>query len=393
MGDAEAAFVTARVVEDIGAIDAGAWDACAGSVNPFVSHAFLRALEDSGSVSAETGWAPQHLALEAADGTVAAVMPLYLKNHSYGEYVFDHAWAHAYERAGGRYYPKLQSAVPFTPVTGPRLMVRPDMPAGDASRGLIAAALQVAERHKVSSFHVTFPEEAEARRLGEFGLLLRNGEQFHWENRGYARFDDFLDDLASRKRKAIRKERREAQDPSFTFETLTGAGIREEHWDAFFHFYIDTGNRKWGTPYLNRTFFSLLGERLGDRVVLMLVSRGGRPIAGALNLAGTEALYGRYWGAVEDHRFLHFETCYYRAIDYAIEHRLARVEAGAQGPHKLARGYVPVKTWSAHWLRDPGFHEAVERFLTAERREVEAEISYLGEHSPFRKGGNQGSGQ
>ncbi len=383
MGDVEQAPLLARVVTEIGAVEEAAWDACAGPDNPFVAHAFLSALEDSGSVGAEAGWAPQYLVLEDEAGQVLGVAPMYLKGHSQGEFVFDHAWAHAYERAGGQYYPKLQVAAPFTPVTGPRLMVRGDR--NDLRRALLAGCIQVAERFRVSSLHVTFPTEEEWNLMGEAGLLLRTAEQFHWLNRGYAEFDDFLGQLASRKRKAIRKERREAMASGIEIEAITGRDLNEDHWDAFFAFYMDTGSRKWGSPYLNRRFFSLLGERMGESVVLMLCRRDGRPIAGALNLVGGDTLYGRYWGCVEDHRFLHFETCYYRSIDYAIAHGLAKVEAGAQGPHKLARGYEPVTTYSAHWVRDAGFHEALDRYLEAERREVAAEIDYLGKRTPFRK--------
>ncbi len=390
MGDAEQQPVTARVVSSLSDIDAADWDACAGSANPFVRHAFLSALEDSGSATLETGWAPHHVAVEDVDGKLLGVTPMYLKNHSYGEYVFDHAWAHAYERAGGHYYPKLQISVPFTPVTGPRLLVNEAQdggaPARDVRRALLAGCIQIAEKLEVSSLHVTFPTKDEWDVMGEMGLLLRTGEQFHWQNRDYTDFDGFLADLASRKRKAIRKERKAAlADGDIVIQTLAGRDITESHWDIFFRFYLDTGSRKWGSPYLNREFFSLIGERMPDDIVLMLALRDGQTIAGALNLVGGDTIYGRYWGCLEDHRFLHFELCYYRAIDYAIARGLKAVEAGAQGPHKLARGYVPVHTYSAHWARDPGFHRALAHYLDQERREVDAEIDYLGDRTPFRK--------
>jgi hypothetical protein len=301
--------------------------------------------------------------------------------------VFDHAWAHAFERAGGDYYPKLQVAVPFTPATGPRLLVRPGPDAEHVREGLVAGAIAFARQAQVSSVHVTFCEEAEWRLLGRHGFLLRNDQQFHWENRGYADFDEFLASLASRKRKAIRKERREAMESGAVIETLTGADIHEVHWDAFHRFYLDTGNRKWGSPYLNREFFSRLGASMADKVALVMCSRGGRYIAGAFNLIGTDTLFGRNWGCIEDHRFLHFEACYYRAIDFAIERGLGRVEAGAQGQHKLSRGYLPTKTFSAHWVRDPGLRKALEDYLVHERREVDFDVRLLGAHSPFRKGG------
>lgn len=386
MGDAEQQPVTARVITSLADIDAAEWDACSGGGNPFVRHAFLSALEDSGSATLETGWAPHHVVVEDAHGSVLGAMPMYLKNHSYGEYVFDHAWAHAYERAGGHYYPKLQVAVPFTPVTGPRLMARYDETGRDVRRALLAGGIQIAEKLEVSSLHVTFATKPEWDLMGEMGMLQRTGEQFHWRNHDYADFDAFLADLASRKRKAIRKERKAAlADGDIEIQVLPGHAVTEAHWDVFFRFYLDTGSRKWGSPYLNREFFSLIGERMPEDIVLMLALRDGRPIAGALNLVGDDTIYGRYWGCLEDHRFLHFELCYYRAIDYAIEHGLKVVEAGAQGPHKLARGYVPVHTYSGHWARDPGFHRALDQYLDQERREVDAEIDYLEDRTPFRK--------
>jgi predicted N-acyltransferase len=377
-------IVTVKVMPGIGAIDAAAWDACAGEENPFLSHAFLKALEDSGSCRAATGWQPQHLALEAPDGSVMGTVPLYLKNHSYGEYVFDHAWANAYERAGGSYYPKLQAAVPFTPVTGPRLLLRPDAPDG-AAQALIAAMEQLALRHQVSSVHVTFPTETDWSTLGDAGWLQRVGQQYHWENRGYGSFDDFLGDLNSRKRKSIRKERREVAETGVKIHTLTGDDLRQEHWDVFYKFYMDTSDRKWGSAYLNRKFFRLLGETMADRVVLILVEDDGEWVAGALNLLGTDTLYGRNWGCIATYKHLHFEACYYRAIDFAIERGLKRVEAGAQGQHKIQRGYLPTATYSAHWIRDPGFRAAIEDYLRRERVAVAQDINALMQESPFRQ--------
>ncbi|MGB8840156.1 MAG: GNAT family N-acetyltransferase [Aliidongia sp.] len=373
----------------LAAIDAAAWDACAGADNPFVSYAFLSALEDSGSATARAGWKAQHLTLSDPAGRIIGCAPVYLKTHSDGEYVFDHGWADAYERAGGRYYPKLQCAVPFSPVPGPRLLIRPDAPA-DAGRLMIGGMVELARQLKVSSLHVTFPTEAQWQEFGTAGLLQRIGQQFHWENRGYGDFEDFLDALNSRKRKAIRKERREALDGGLEIRTLTGDEITARHWDAFHHFYLTTSDRKWGSPYLTRRFFTLLGERLGERVVLVMAFHQGEPVAGALNLRGADTLYGRNWGALGEFKFLHFEACYYRAIDYAIAHGLARVEAGAQGTHKIQRGYLPSETYSAHWIRNPGFAEAVENFLDRERQVIRMEMAELAELSPFRKDGDAG---
>ncbi len=387
MGDIEQRAVTARVAASITEIRPREWDACAGADNPFVSHAFLAALEQSGSAAPETGWAPHHLVIEDDAGGLKGVVPMYLKSHSFGEYVFDHAWAHAFERAGGRYYPKLQVSVPFTPVTGPRLLVRPGPDEARTRAQLTAGCVEVARRLGVSSLHVTFCGEDEWRRLGEAGFLLRTDQQFHWRNESYGSFDDFLSGLASRKRKTIRRERREATAEGITIETLRGAEIDERHWDAFHRFYLDTAERKWGSPYLNRDFFRRLGQTMADKVVLVMGARHGHYIAGALNILGQDALYGRYWGAVEAHRFLHFEVCYYRAIDFAIEHGLSRVEAGAQGEHKLARGYLPVRTYSAHWVRHRGLRRALADYLGLERREVAAGIELLTNHSPFRDSG------
>lgn len=380
--------LTARTVRSLAEVEAAAWDACAGDGNPFVSHAFLGALEDSGSVGAEAGWGPMHLLVEDQAGRLVGCAPLYVKGHSFGEYVFDHGWADAYERAGGRYYPKLQCAVPFSPVTGPRLLVRDGAERGRIRAALAGAMVEVADRLDVSSLHVTFLEEDEWSLCGELGLLQRTGLQFHWPNRGYEDFDDFLGALSSRKRKAIRRERREAAESGLTLRTLVGDEITTAHWDAFFRFYRNTSDRKWGHPYLNRAFFDLLGGRLGDRVVLMVAEDDGEPVAGALNLQGRDALYGRNWGCLGHVKFLHFELCYYRAIDYAIAHGLARVEAGAQGPHKVQRGYLPTSTWSAHWIADPDLRRAVARFLDHERPAIEREIAAWAGESPYRRDGD-----
>jgi predicted N-acyltransferase len=392
-GAKDAAIV--RVVPSIAAVPAAEWDACARGAdssgktgrpaNPFISHAFLRALEESGSATRGTGWLPQHLVLEDAADGISACMPCYLKSHSYGEYVFDHAWADAYERAGGSYYPKLQCAVPFTPVTGPRLLVREGPSRRERAALLLQAAATLTERIDASSLHITFATREEWELAGSLGFLQRNDQQFHWQNEGYGTFDDFLAALASRKRKAIRGERKRAIEGDIDIEWVTGADLTEAHWDDFFAFYMDTGSRKWGSPYLTRQFFSLIGETMRDEILLVLARRGGRAIAGALNFIGADTLYGRYWGALEEHPCLHFEVCYYQAIDFAIRHKLARVEAGAQGEHKLARGYLPVQTYSAHWIRDLGLRRAVAGYLKRERVAVTHHIALLGEESPYRK--------
>jgi len=377
-----------EVLGSIGDVSATEWDACAGPGDPFAGHAFLTALEASGSASANRGWLPRHLVARTPDGRLHGALPLYAKGHSYGEYVFDWAWAEAFERAGGRYYPKLQAAIPFTPVTGRRLLVRDGAPPGTVP-ALLDAALRMVEKLGVSSLHVTFPTEQEALALAERGFLRRMGHQFHWTNRGYGSFDDFLGDLVARKRKAIRRERQKATEDGLVLRTLTGPEIQERHWEAFWHFYLDTTQRKWANAYLTRDFFFRLGQTMADRVVLVMAEAGdGTPIGGALNLLGQDALYGRYWGAREDRPFLHFEACYYRAIDFAIEHRLARVEAGAQGEHKVRRGYLPQRTWSAHWIVHDGLRQAVARFLDAERPSVEAEIALLKTESPYRQTGD-----
>jgi predicted N-acyltransferase len=406
-----------RIAQSLAEVPAADWDACAagqdgasdggtieaivklthednpspklstqGQVNnPFISHGFLSSLEDSDSVGVHSGWQPRHLLAEDADGTLLGAAPCYVKSHSRGEYVFDAGWAEAFERAGGDYYPKLQVAVPFTPVTGPRLLARPG-PLAQAVRGALADALvEITKSNDLSSAHVTFLTEPEWRTLGERGFLQRNDQQFHWENAGYARFEDFLGHLSSRKRKTIRRERKEALAPGIEVTWLTGSDLTEAVWDAFFDFYMDTGSRKWGRPYLTREFFSIVGEKMRDRILLVMAKRGGRWIAGAINFLGTDAVYGRNWGAIEHHPFLHFELCYYQAIDYAIAHRLARVEAGAQGEHKLARGYLPKTTYSAHFIASPALRRAVAEYLARERAYVQAAGEELAAAAPFRK--------
>lgn len=378
--------LTASTYARISEIGQATWDRLAGTDNPFLSYAFLDALEESESCCAETGWLPQHVVVEDETGAAIAAMPLYLKNHSRGEYVFDHGWADAFERAGGRYYPKLQCSVPFTPATGPRLLVTPDADPELARTALLSGAVQVAQRHNVSSLHVTFPTEDEWRLMGDAGFLLRTGEQFHWANNDYADFGEFLATLNARKRKMIRKERARALESRIEIETLTGDALRPEHWDAFFQFYMDTGSRKWGTPYLTRLFFDRIHDTMADRIALVMCRRDGRYIAAALNFIGSDTLFGRNWGCIEHHDFLHFEACYYRAIDFAIEHGLKWVEAGAQGPHKIQRGYLPRHTYSAHWIADASFRKAVADYLDHERRQVDYEIDIIGkDYTPYRK--------
>lgn len=392
---------TVRVLSDLSEISAAEWDSAANPgwstdrplasgktgplpYNPFLSYAFLQALEESGSATPETGWYPRHLVLGDLDAPLG-VVPAYIKTHSQGEYVFDYGWADAFERAGGRYYPKLQISVPFTPATGRRLLVA-DLRRQNQIETLLSAAIQsMTAQYEASSAHLTFLTEGEWERLADKGFLRRTDQQFHWQNDSYKSYDDFLAALSSSKRKALRKERRKAIENEITIEWVTGSDLTEAHWDVFFDFYQDTGSRKWGTPYLTRSFFSLLGERMGDQVLLVLAKRDGKPIAGALNLIGSETLYGRYWGCIEDHPFLHFELCYHQAIDYAIANGLKTVEAGAQGAHKLARGYVPQITYSAHWLPDPNFRSAVENYLETERRHVTLEQEALAAHAPFKK--------
>ena len=400
--------VRISIASSIAAVDRIRWDACANPrqpvtlpnggagpaaacrttrtdrYNPFLSYDFLHALEASSSVSARAGWTPAHVCVETEDRLVA-VAPTYIKTHSQGEYVFDYAWADAYERAGGRYYPKIQVAVPFTPVTGRRFLIADGEDPPSASDALIAGLRALREKVRASSIHATFVTRSEWDSMGARGFLRRTDQQFHFLNEGYATFDDFLAILASRKRKAIRRERKEALAPGITVEWVTGKDLREDHWDAFFAFYMDTGSRKWGHPYLTRKFFSLIGEAMADRILLVMAKRNGRYIAGALNLIGNDALYGRNWGAVEEHPFLHFEICYYQAIDFALARGLARVEAGAQGEHKLARGYRPVPTYSAHDIADPRLARAVEDYLEQERAHVAQAIEIYQDHVPFRR--------
>jgi predicted N-acyltransferase len=383
----EQAEATVRLAKSISDVPAEHWDACAGPGNPFLSHAFLLSLEESESVCSRTGWLPQHLLYENEQGELLGAAPLYLKGHSHGEYVFDWGWADAYERAGGKYYPKLLSAVPFTPVTCRKLLIRPDADPIRTAEILAGGLIGVTDQHAVSSLHVNFPPEEESALLEEMGFLRRRALQYHWVNRGYESFDDFLGDLSSRKRKSIRKERREAAEHGVEIHMLTGDAIEPRHWDAFYRFYMDTSDRKWGSAYLNREFFALLGERLAERVLLVMAEYEGHLVGGALNLIGEDTLYGRNWGCVADFKFLHFEACYYRAIDFAIERGLAKVEAGAQGQHKIQRGYLPTFTYSNHYIPDPGFASAVKDFLERESRHMAEEKDYLSDGSPFRKGG------
>ncbi|OHV81571.1 GNAT family N-acetyltransferase [Rhizobium sp. LCM 4573] len=389
--------LTIRIEKSFCAINRESWSRLSGTsntsldipYNPFISHAFLSSLEGSGSAAAKTGWLGQHLLLENDAGALIGAIPGYLKSHSQGEYVFDHGWADAFERAGGRYYPKLQCTVPFTPATGPRLLVSAGYDP-DATRATLAAGLQEVTRQLgVSSAHVTFLPEEELPAFEEAGYLHRTDKQFHFINQGYADHDEFLETLASRKRKALKKERRAAVENGITIDWLTGKDLTEDVWDQFFAFYMDTGGRKWGRPYLTRSFYSLIGERMADDILLVMAKRAGKYIAGAINFIGGDALYGRHWGCIEDHPFLHFEVCYHQAIDFALAKGLKRVEAGAQGEHKLARGYLPVTTHSAHYIAHQGLRRAVADYLERERHEVEYMSEYLSEHSPFRKGERQ----
>lgn len=377
--------LTIELVTQIDAVAAADWDACAGAGNPFVGHAFLKALEDSRSVGREAGWLPQHVVTRDAAGQIVAVVPMYLKGHSYGEYVFDHGWAEAYMRAGGRYYPKFQIAVPFTPVPGPRILVRPDAPPG-TREAVIATLPQVAQRSHASSLHATFCTDTDRDAFAAAGYLIRQGLQFHWENRGYKSFDDFLATLSHSRRKSLKRERRAVAEQGITLEIVSGADLRPAHWDAFFGFYIATSERKWGDPYLTREFFDIVGATMAERVALVLARKDGRFIGGALNLVGEDTIYGRNWGCRGDFPFLHFEACYYQAIEFAIARGLKRVEAGAQGEHKLQRGYLPVATWSAHWIADRGLRDAVAAFLKRETPAVAGRICELGEFSPYRHG-------
>jgi predicted N-acyltransferase len=379
---------TIKVNTALSDIDKAEWDAVANPPNarydPFLSWGFLEAMESTGAATPQTGWSPCHLTLERDDGTLLGAMPLYAKTHSRGEFVFDHSWANALENAGGQYYPKLLSGVPFTPVTGRRLLV-PDGPDVEARKhALVGTAIQLANENSFSSLHINFLESDAARTLAASGLLHRTDQQFRWANQDYADFDAFLAELSSAKRKNLRKERKKAQD-GLTFEHLTGDALTDAHWDRFFEFYLDTSNRKWGSPYLNRETFSVLSDRMADQLLLIFALEEGQPIAGALNLIGSDTLYGRYWGSRSSRSMLHFEVCYYQAIDYAIAHKLAFVEAGAQGGHKLARGYAPMTTHSAHWLAHPGLHDAVADYLAREREAVAEDKTYLEARTPFKK--------
>ena len=423
--------ITLRVESDITSLSAEAWNACAnpdsrnGSVfplkpfkllddstheavestsqttcaadeeqafNPFVSFEFLSALEKSGSANADTGWLPQHLVLEGADGIFLGVCPAYLKSHSQGEYVFDHGWAEAYERAGGRYYPKLQVAVPFTPATGRRLLVGTGPQAPAARKALAQGLTTLADMRGTSSVHATFLTDTDAAAFESEGFLPRTDQQFHWTNRGYGDFDAFLGDLASRKRKAIKRERRDALANGLTIHPLTGSEITEDAWDAFFAFYMETGSRKWGRPYLTREFYAMIAESMSNDVALIMAKRDGKWIAGAINFIGSDTLFGRHWGAIEHHPFLHFEVCYYQAIDFAIRRGLKTVEAGAQGEHKIARGYLPQTTYSAHYIADRGLRQAVGEYLQREREYVAEAVRELTEAGPFRKSGDSEPG-
>lgn len=388
-----------RIEKSFAAITPERWSRLAGTsrsghgiYNPFLSHAYLSAMEESGSAIAKTGWLGHHTLLEDAAGTLLGAIPGYLKSHSQGEYVFDHGWADAFERAGGQYYPKIQCSIPFTPATGPRLLVSEGQDEASVRATLAAGLQQVTRQLGVSSAHVTFLPEEELPFLEEAGYLHRTDQQFHFINAGYADHDAFLDTLASRKRKALKKERRTAVEDGITIDWLTGSDLTEDIWDQFFAFYMDTGSRKWGRPYLTRSFYSLIGERMADDILLVMAKRAGRYIAGAINFIGGDALYGRHWGCIEDHPFLHFEVCYHQAIDLALARGLKRVEAGAQGEHKLARGYLPVTTHSAHYIAHLGLRRAVADYLERERRDVEHVGEYLEAHSPFRKGERQQQG-
>ena len=377
-----------RVISALSEIDQNQWDSVANPsgerYDPFLSWDFLEALEASGAVAPETGWTPCHLVLEGSDQRLKAAMPLYAKTNSQGEFVFDHSWADAYERAGGSYFPKLLGAVPFTPVSGKRLLVPNGPDKDDHEEALLNGAVQLASQNDLSSLHINFLTENQKSRLSDLNLSIRTDQQFHWQNNGYETFDDFLSELSSSKRKNLRKERLKAQT-NVNYVHLTGDDIKPQHWDAFYTFYMDTGARKWGYPYLNRETFELLGQRLADKILLIMAMRDDVPIAGALNFIGSDTLYGRYWGCTEPLPFLHFETCYYQAIDFAIKHGLQTVEAGAQGGHKLARGYAPVTTYSAHWIAHPGLRGAVDEYLRRERHAVERDKEYLNDRTPFRK--------
>ena len=374
--------VDIRILGSINEVPESQWDECAGKTNPFVSHSFLKTLEDSGTVQRDTGWLAQHIVIENQTG-LFAVVPCYLKNHSYGEYVFDWGWANAYEKAGGHYYPKLQVAVPFSPVTGPRLLVREDQNVEKTQKLLTAVLLKLAEEHDVSSLHITFAEKQEWEELGKLGLLQRQGQQFHWQNQNYSNFDDFLDSLNARKRKMIRKERAIA-NANVDVSILTGEQIKSQHMDIFYNFYLNTIDSKWSNAYLNNDFFHLLREKMSKELVMVMAKHDNSYVAGALNLRGPDTLWGRNWGCAKHFKMLYFETCFYRGIEFAIENDISKVEAGAQGPHKISRGYLPSPTYSLHWIKDPGFRKAVSEFLNSERIGVENEMETLANLSPFK---------
>jgi hypothetical protein len=384
MPDGDTAL-SARVVENIANIPPDSWGRLAGRDNPFVSYPFLLALEETGCASNAAGWLPHHVVVEETNGEIIAAAPVYLKSHSQGEYVFDHGWAHAWERTGGRYYPKMQVAAPFSPVGGPRLLVGDAPDADDARLTLLRALETVCQKLELSSVHVTFSTEHDYDVMGLAGWIQRIGRQFHWHNRDYETFDDFLGALTSRKRKMIRKERRQVADQGINVSALTGDDIKPDHWDAFYQFYVNTYDRKWGYPYLTREFFEAAQDRMGNQIVLVMADMEGLPVAGALNLRGATALYGRNWGCLGDFRFLHFEACYYKAIEFAIDNGLKTVEAGTQGPHKIQRGYEPVATYSGHYIPNESFREAVERFCREEEREVGWEIENYADHLPYRQ--------
>lgn len=384
-----------RVASSFGDIDEGRWSTLAGTqrdqacsipYNPFISYPYLSALEEAGCATSATGWLGQHLLLETDDGSLHGALPCYVKSHSQGEYVFDHGWADAFERAGGHYYPKLQASIPFTPATGPRLLTRPHYDPGPMRNALAGGLKTLTDRHSLSSAHVTFVPDDEVRTFEDLGYLHRTDQQFHFHNLGYENYGDFLETLASRKRKALRKERRTALENDIEIDWLTGSDLTESIWDVFYEFYMDTGSRKWGRPYLTRQFFSLIGERMANDVLLVMARRDGRYVAGAINFIGGDTLYGRHWGCIEDHRFLHFEVCYHQAIDFAMVKGLTTVEAGAQGQHKLSRGYLPVVTHSSHYITHPGLRNAVADYLVHERKDVDRIGAVLQQHGPFRKG-------
>ena len=383
---------TATAINSINDIDSSDWNQCANpeqlEYNPFLDHRFIKALEDSGSANSNTGWQPFHTIMRDK-GRVVGVVPAYLKSHSQGEYVFDGAWADAWYRAGGEYYPKLQISIPFTPATGRRLLVATPLDSTqsiqEVEAQLLSATLQIAQKIQVSSLHITFMPKNQWENAGKLGLLKRVDTQFHWTNANYDSFEDFLRALSSKKRKNIRRERRGALENNIEIEWITGSDLTESHWDAFYQFYVDTGNRKLGTPYLTRAFFSMLSETMPDETLLIMCKREGKYIAGAINFIGSNTLFGRNWGCIEDHRFLHFETCYYQAIDFAIQHGINRVEAGAQGGHKIARGYMPQQTYSAHWIRNSEFRDAIKNYLNSEESFVQQDIDWIEKHTPFRK--------